>query len=197
MVKNCHSELDSESPSQSLPTGKMRPVIIGIGGSGSGAGKTTLAAMLLKRLPGWGAIKFTKTTLFSSITDDKNVLSKEGKDTRKMLDSGAEKVLWVRSPSPVLAETASMAVEELSQLNGIIAEGNSIIEALNPDIVVFVKGPGRESKKSAERILDMADVVIAGREVLQDAPEKAKIFHADDMQACIDFIIGLLHKTIK
>jgi len=175
----------------------MRPVIIGIGGSRSGAGKTTVAALLLKRLRGWGAIKFTKTSLYSSITNNMEIVSEEGKDTKKMLDSGAEKVLWVRSPSPVLAETASMAVEELSQLNGIIAEGNSIIEALNPDIVVFVKGPGRESKKSAERILDMADVIIAGREVLQGAPEKAKIFHVDDTEAYIDFIKGLIHKTAR
>jgi uridine kinase len=35
----------------------MRPVIIGIGGAHSGAGKTTIASLILKRLKGWGAIK--------------------------------------------------------------------------------------------------------------------------------------------
>jgi len=174
----------------------MRPVIIGIGGSGSGAGKTTFAAMLLKKLPGWGAIKFTKTTLFSSITDDEKLISQDGKDTKKMLDAGAGKVLWVSSPSSGLAETAYMAVEMLAQFEGIVVEGNSIIEVLKPDIVVFVKGPGRELKKGAERVLGMADVVIDRNKVFEGAPEKAKIFHVDDMQAYIDFIIGLAHGRV-
>jgi molybdopterin-guanine dinucleotide biosynthesis protein len=173
----------------------MRPVIIGIGGSGSGSGKTTLAVLLLKRLPGWGAIKFTKTTLFSSITDDEKVISQEGKDTKKMLDSGAGKVLWVSSPSSGLAETASMAVEMLAQFKGIVVEGNSIIEVLKPDIVIFVKGSAKELKKGAERVLSMADVFIGEKEDLEDVPEKAKIFHTCDMKDCIDFIIGLVRKT--
>ena len=170
----------------------MRPVIIGIGGSGSGAGKTTLAAMLLKKLPGWGAIKFTKSALFSSITDDEEVISQEGKDTKIMLDSGAGKVLWVSSPSSGLAETASMAVEMLAQFKGIVVEGNSIIEVLKPDIVIFVKGPAKELKKGSERVLSMADVFIGEKEDLQGVPDKARIFHVDDIKACTDFVVGLI-----
>ncbi|MDH5767928.1 MAG: hypothetical protein OEZ31_03100, partial [Nitrospirota bacterium] len=70
----------------------MRPFIIGIGGAHSGAGKTAYASLILKRLKGWGAIKYTKTSLYSSITDDVKILSEKGKDTKRLLDSGAERV---------------------------------------------------------------------------------------------------------
>jgi LAO/AO transport system kinase len=141
----------------------MRPVIIGVGGAHSDSGKTTYAALLLERLKGWGAIKFTKTGLYSSVIDDEEVLSEEGKDTRRMLDAGAERVLWVKAPRSELGEVLSLAVERLSCLRGIVVEGNSAIEFLRPDIIIFIFGddPGR-IKESAKGILRDADVVISG-----------------------------------
>ena len=140
----------------------MKPIIIGIGGGHSGAGKTTIACEILKKVEGWGAIKFTKTSFYSSITDDQEVLSEKGKDTGRLLEAGAEKVLWVQSSGDELAETASMAVQMLSNLPGIVVEGNSMIEVLTPDIVVFVAGSRERFKPGAERVLGMADIVIDG-----------------------------------
>ena len=71
----------------------MKHIIIGIGGGHSGAGKTTMACEILKKVEGWGAIKFTKTSFYSSITDDQEVLSAKGKDTGRLLEAGAERVL--------------------------------------------------------------------------------------------------------
>jgi molybdopterin-guanine dinucleotide biosynthesis protein len=172
----------------------MRPVIIGIGGAYSGAGKTTYASLILKRLKGWGAIKYTKTSLYCSIIDDIEILSEEGKDTKKLLGSGAEKVLWVQSPYDNLTETLQMAVESLSYLKGIIVEGNSAIEVIKPDIVVFISGTEKEIKKGAEEILNMADVVIFNEEPPQGTPESAKRFRKDDVEGCIDFITGLINE---
>jgi len=171
----------------------MRPVIIGIGSNYSGAGKTTWASLILKRLKGWGAIKYTKTPLYSSVTDDLKILSEKGKDTRRLLDAGAGKVVWVRSPYGGLRETLEMAVENLSDLKGILVEGNSAIEILKPDVVIFVSGtePGK-SKKSADRILSMTDVVIFDKEPPQGIPKNAKRFRRDDVEGFVEFITGLV-----
>src|SRR4030043_256168 len=120
----------------------MRPVIIGIGGAQSGAGKTTIASLILKRLKGWGAIKYTKNSLYCSITDDLKILSEKGKDTKRLLDAGAEGKI----------------------------------------------------KKGAEKILEMADVVIFDKKPPQGTPKDAKRFHRDDVEGVIDFIMGLIKK---
>ncbi|MDI6800695.1 MAG: hypothetical protein QMD01_01365 [Thermodesulfovibrionales bacterium] len=163
------------------------PLTIGIGGSHSGTGKTTIAAALLKYLathspihpfthsPKIGAIKYTKTAFYSSITDDKTILRQEDKDTRRLLDAGAEEVLWVQSPESGLEETLPMAVERLSHLDGIIIEGNSAIEFLKPDIVIFLfRGSGKNLKPSARKLLKQADIMLILGDAEQPARSKAR-----------------------
>lgn len=167
----------------------MRPLIIGIGGSSSKVGKTTLACRLLKTptFRGWGAIKYTKTSLYSSIIDDHELL--KDKDTGRLIKAGAESVLWVRSPYRELHELLEIATQRLSHLKGVIIEGNSAIEVLRPDIVIFIC-KGAEFKSSAEAILRMADIVIGNL-----PPEKsstAKSFNVEDVDSYINFIRGLI-----
>jgi LAO/AO transport system kinase len=154
----------------------MVPFIIGIGGSYSGVGKTTLSAAILKHFKKlrseltpsacslvnkkWGAIKYTKTAFFTSIVYDELIIGQQNKDTKRLLDAGAEKVLWVQSPREELKEVLPLAIERLSYLDCIIVEGNSAIEFLKPDIVIFIKGLNKTIKPSAERILPLSDVVI-------------------------------------
>lgn len=140
--------------------------MIGIGGAHSGAGKTACAGLLFRHLRGWGGIKCTKTGLYASITDDPEILRTADKDTCRMLEAGAERVLWVQSPPAELGEVLPAAVERLSDLRGIVVEGNSAIEFLKPDIIIFISGtdPGR-MKEGAREILQRADVVVPGEEV--------------------------------
>jgi molybdopterin-guanine dinucleotide biosynthesis protein len=176
----------------------MKPIIIGIGGGHSGAGKTKVACRILEKVEGWGAIKFTKTSFYSSITDDQKVLSEKGKDTGRLLEAGAEKVLWVQSSGDELAETASMAVQMLSKLPGIVVEGNSMIEVLTPDIVVFVAGSKERFKPGAERVLGMADIVITDEESPQGVPERAERFHSADVERCMHYLSERIQRiTIK
>jgi molybdopterin-guanine dinucleotide biosynthesis protein len=171
----------------------MRPILVGIGGAYSGAGKTTYASLILRKFKGWGAIKYTRTPFYSYITDDFKILSQKGKDTKRLLDSGAEKVLWVRSPYDGLSETLQTALDSLSRMEGVIIEGNSAIEVLKPDIVIFVSGPDKEkSKISAKKILDIADVVIFEKDPPPDAPEGAKKFCKDDHEGFLKYIISLI-----
>ena len=172
----------------------MRPVLLGIGGSRSGAGKTTVACEILRNLSGWGAIKYTKTSLYGSITDDIKVLSGKGKDTKRFLDSGADKVLWVRAPFHELPEILPMAVGMFSNFKGVVIEGNSAIDILRPDIVIFVSGHEGEIKRGAEKILRMADVVVFDGEPPFGTPRRAKNFRRDEVGKILDFISGVIKK---
>jgi molybdopterin-guanine dinucleotide biosynthesis protein len=157
-----------------------------------------MACEILKKVEGWGAIKFTKTSFYSSITDDQEVLSAKGKDTGRLLEAGAEKVLWVQSSGDELAETASMAVQMLSNLPGIVVEGNSMIEMLPPDIVVFVAGVKERFKPGAERVLGMADIVITDKESPQEVPEHAERFYTADVERCMYYLLERIQRiTIK
>ncbi|MEW6569807.1 MAG: hypothetical protein AB1390_01330 [Nitrospirota bacterium] len=172
----------------------MAPITVGIGGAHSGVGKTSLASLILKRLKGWGAIKYTNTPLYCSIIDDIEILSEPGKDTKRLLDAGAEKVLWVQSPSSELGDVLPRAIEILSHLKGIMVEGNGAVEALKPDIVIFVCGTKNEEfKKSAENLLNMADVVLCD-EVPSGIPEVAKKFRKEDIDECVNFVIDAVRK---
>ena len=155
----------------------MRPLIIGIGGAHSGSGKTEVASLLLQHLRGWGAIKYTKTELYCSIIDDPDILSMEGKDTRRLLDSGAARVLWLKSPSHDLINVLHLSIDRLSDLKGIVVEGNSAIEFIKPDIIIFISGNNTEwIKESAERILGMAHAVVIGERQSISLPEGVKRF---------------------
>jgi molybdopterin-guanine dinucleotide biosynthesis protein len=166
--------------------------MIGIGGGYSGSGKTTVACEILKKLKGWGAIKYTKTFLYSSIIDNKDVLSEEGKDTKKLLDAGAEEVLWARAPFSELSEILPLAVEMLSHLKGIVVEGNSAIEILNPDIVIFVSGKYKKFKPGAEKILRMADIVIFDTEPPPGIPQDAERFRRDKVEDIFECLSGFI-----
>ena len=181
-----------------------RPFIIGIGGTHSGAGKTTVAEALLRhtakgvKKPGWGAIKYTKTAIYASIIDDPETLTQESKDTARLINAGAEKVLWVQSPPEELKEVLPVAVDRLSNLRGIIVEGNSAIEFLKPDIVIFVSGrQGGSLKKSAERVLETADIILYEDEPSMKLPAKAKRFKVvfapmSGFDECMDYVQQLM-----
>lgn len=169
--------------------------IIGIGGSGSGSGKTTVACHLLNRLKGWAAIKCTPTLLYSSVTDDPETLGQKDKDTGKYLEAGASEVLWVQSTRDDLRETLKIAVDRLSHLEGIIVEGNSAIEVLRPDVVIFISVSGPEAeKKSARTVLESAEVVIFETVPPAGIPERAKIFQKDDREGYINYVTGIVSK---
>lgn len=153
----------------------MKPFIILIGGPYSGCGKTTFGTGLLKSLgKGWAVIKYTKTGFYSSIIRDRETLSKKGKDTERYLEAGAEEVLWLQSPEENLAELLSISLERLYKYKGIIVEGNSPIEFLAPDVVVFVDGIDKPKKPSSLKVLKRAHIIVKpleSRKALEETKE--------------------------
>jgi molybdopterin-guanine dinucleotide biosynthesis protein len=173
----------------------MRPLIIGIGGAHSGAGKTTVACEILRRFSGWGAIKYTRTSLYSCIIDDIAVLSEAGKDTKRFLDAGAETVLWIRSSFSELPEVLSMAVQMLNYLQGILIEGNSAIQVIKPDIVLYVSGDEARSKNGADKILGMAQMIIFQKKLPKQMPNDIPGFHIDDIKGYVRLLKGIIEEN--
>ncbi|MBI4699022.1 MAG: hypothetical protein HY758_09010 [Nitrospirae bacterium] len=134
--------------------------IISVTGAHSNVGKTSLCSILLKMLSGYGAVKFTKTALLTSLTYDKKILREEGKDTALFLQSGAEKVLWIQSPYNELEDVLMLAIGRMRGLKGVIIEGNSPVDFLNPHLIIFIIGNDGKIKASAEKVSKKADIVI-------------------------------------
>ena len=172
----------------------MRPFILGIGGAHSGAGKTAVACEILRRFAGWGAIKYTETSLYSCIIDDLSALSEPGKDTKRFLDAGAEKVLWVRSPLSALPEVLSMAGAMLTHLKGILIEGNSAIQVMKPDIVLYVSGDTARSESGAARVRAMAQIVLFPEAFPKQIPDDIPGFPIYDINGYIRLLKELLRK---
>ncbi len=140
----------------------MKKKIISICGAHSGCGKTFIAELLLRSLQGrWAAIKYTRTAFYTTVKESAASDDIEGKDTWRMKQAGADPVLWVQAPEDQLAEPLEIAMSMLSGAEGVIIEGNSVIEFLNPDVVIFVFGEDdKRIKESARKILPRADIVI-------------------------------------
>lgn len=142
-----------------------QPFIISIGASSSGSGKTTLGVKILKGLDDCSVIKYTKTVSYTSIIEDQEILDVNGKDTSLYIRGGAKKVLWLQSPGENLYDALNTCLERLSEQRYIIIEGNSPIEFLNPHLVLFLVNRKRAFKKSAEKIIKKADLVIENEEI--------------------------------
>ncbi|MCK5009942.1 MAG: hypothetical protein KAS98_05615, partial [Deltaproteobacteria bacterium] len=70
--------------------------VVTVSGAQKGVGKTALAEILLKNLPGFAAIKITMTDLYTSVSEDDEDIMIPDTDTFRMKKSGAEKVVWVK-----------------------------------------------------------------------------------------------------
>ena len=140
------------------------PKIISVTGAHSMVGKTTLCSILLNEFRGFGAIKFTKTPLYASLTDDIKILNQKGKDTGIFLESGAERVIWIQSPYYELENILKTALGRMADLKGVVIEGNSPVDFLNPHLIVFIIGVDGEIKPSALEVSKKADIIIINSE---------------------------------
>ncbi len=163
-----------------------RPILVGIGASHSGSGKTFLASTILRhfcQIPNpqsptpltWGAIKYTRTQSAPELITDLTILMEHGKDTWQMLTSGSMEVVWVRSERSGLKELLPKALKRLCHLDLIIVEGNSAIEFLKPDIVIFIFGKGKKRwKPGIEELAVRADIILNDSEVKLPADFQTK-----------------------
>jgi len=156
------------------------PLFIGVGGSKSGVGKTAFIESLIKQMKKQKAekikviaVKYTKTSLYSSIIKEDSIIEKEGKDTLRIKKAGADHVYWVKATDNDLPEIAeklrgeifiSTVSQDELETHIIIIEGNSLVRIMQPDVIIFLKGQNDDQiKPSGKALLKIADIVIEGK----------------------------------
>src|SRR3954464_12869850 len=153
----------------------MNPTIVAVSGLSSNTGKTTLVCELLRRLPGWEAIKLTRGHYRSCgkdphgccvsdlLRDEPLIRSgreanyESGKDTGRFWDAGASNVHWVIVKDDQVAQGISEALTRVKAA-GVIVEGNSFLEHVKPDLsIMCARAAGGKIKPSARRALANSD----------------------------------------
>lgn len=148
-----------------------RPLIIAVGGFASEVGKTTLMCELLRHLPGWEAIKTTRGHYRSCgkdphaccvshlLSDEPVILSGRertyaiGKDTGRYWDAGASNVHWMIVTDEQVEKGINQTLA-LVQSEGVLVEGNSFTQFVEPEYFVMVaRGSDFKIKGSARKCL--------------------------------------------
>ena len=145
-----------------------QPIIVAVSGLSSNTGKTTLVCELLQRLPGWEAIKLTRGHYRSCgkdpsgccvsdlLRDEPLIRSgresnyEKGKDTGRFWDADAANVHWVIVNEEQVAQGISEALSRIKSA-GVIVEGNSFLEFINPDYAIICARAGENKMKSSAR----------------------------------------------
>jgi len=144
------------------------PIIVAVSGLSSNTGKTTLACELIRRLPGWEAIKLTRGHYRSCGKDPSgccvsDLLSDEplirsgreanyerGKDTGHFWDAGAANVHWVIAGEEQVEEGIRSALSRVKSA-GVIVEGNSFLDYIKADFAITCARAGENKMKSSAR----------------------------------------------
>ena len=155
--------------------------LIIVGGSTRNIGKTSVVAGLitaLRRME-WTAIKVTQyghgicsangKECDCATADHMVAFTEErdrsgGSDTSRYLAAGAKRSLWVRTQQGELFEAMPRLRREIAQGGNVIAESNSLLQFIQPDLFLSVLDPAVEDfKGSARRYLDRADLILITR----------------------------------
>ena len=146
-------------------------------GLSSNTGKTTLVCELLRRLPGWEAIKLTRGHYRSCgkdpqgccvsdlIRDEPLIRSgreanyEPGKDTGRFWDAGASNVHWVIVGEDQVENGIKQALARV-KAKGVVVEGNSFLDFVQADLSIICARAGQNKMKaSARRTLAKANVL--------------------------------------
>src|SRR5262245_15804074 len=154
-----------------------QPTIIAVSGFSSNVGKTTLVCELLKRLPGWEAIKLSrghyrscgKDPLACCVSDligaepvvrsGREANYERGKDTGRFWDVGATNVHWTIVSDEQVEQGIKEAISRV-RAPGVIVEGNSFLQYVDADFAIMcARSEGGKLKQSARDVLKKADVL--------------------------------------
>jgi molybdopterin-guanine dinucleotide biosynthesis protein len=154
-----------------------QPTIVAVSGLSSNTGKTTLVCELLRRLPGWEAIKLTRGHYRSCgknpegccvsdlireeplIRSGREANYEVGKDTGRYWDAGAADVHWVIAGEDQVEAGIKEALSRV-RAEGVVVEGNSFLDFIEADFAIMCARAGENKlKTSAKRTLARADAL--------------------------------------
>ena len=153
------------------------PVVVAVSGFSSNVGKTTLACELLRRLPGWEAIKLSrghyrscgKDPIACCVSDligaepvvrtGREANYERGKDTGRFWDVGATNVHWTIVSDEQVEQGIKEAISRV-RAPGVIIEGNSFLQFIDADLAIMcARSEGGKVKPSAREVLGKSDVL--------------------------------------
>lgn len=156
---------------------KKRLTVVAISGFSSNVGKTTLMCELLRRLPGWEAIKLTRGhyrscgrdpagCCVSDLLRDEPVIRSGreanyqfGKDTGLFWQAGAANVHWVIVKDDQVERGIKHALARV-EADGVLIEGNSFLDYVRPHLAVMCAlSEGGKIKPSARAALKRSDLL--------------------------------------
>ncbi len=165
----------------------MTLTTVAIGGFTSNSGKTTLVCELLRRLPGWEAIKQTRghyrscgkdphACCVSHLLGDEPTLRSgraetyaPGKDTGRYWDAGAANVHWLIATDRQV-EHGIKAALACVRAPGVLVEGNSFVSYVPVDFsIMCVPQRAEQIKPTARRALARCDALYLFTEAGDDA----------------------------
>jgi molybdopterin-guanine dinucleotide biosynthesis protein len=183
------------------------PTIVAVSGLSSNTGKTTLVCELLKRLPGWEAIKLTRGHYRSCgkdpqgccvsdlIRDEPLIRSgreanyEAGKDTGHFWDAGAANVHWVIAGEDQVEAGITEALSRV-RTECVIVEGNSFLDYVKADFAIMCARAGENKlKTSARRTLEKADALYLSS--IDDSDRETAIESFEKWQASLSINLNL------
>ncbi len=157
------------------------PRMLLVGATGRNAGKTVLAAELIRRFSARAPVIGAKVTAIAErdgqcprggkgcgvctslegaycITREEE--GAEGKDTQRLLSAGAQRVYWLRVLKPHLEEGARALLDQAGADAWVVCESNSLRTVVKPGLFIMVTGQGKAAlKPSAEVVYDKMDLL--------------------------------------
>jgi hypothetical protein len=175
--------------------------LVSVSGATSRAGKTALAASLIRAVPAGTAValKFTTTEdVFERcprgtpcavcdidvpyrIVTEPRILAEPGTDTERLGRAGAARVLWVIAKAGAARAAWEASRERIAGAGLVVLEGSTIVTCVQPDLTTFVVHPFLSVsrwKETSGPLLRRADVVIVNRPAGEPRPPAPPVLAA-------------------
>jgi hypothetical protein len=175
--------------------------LVSVAGACSRAGKTALAATLLRSLPAGSAlaVKFTTTEdVFERcprgtacvvcdidvpfrIVEDPAVLREPGTDTDRLAAAGARRVLWTIARLSHAAAAWRATRERIEGAGHVVIEGSTVVELARPAALFFVVHPFLSPsrwKPTSGPLVARADTLVVNRPSSEARPPAPEVMDA-------------------
>jgi hypothetical protein len=156
------------------------PGMIMIGGTARYVGKTTCACAVIDRFKDTGDITAIKTTIFDAtsleydpywgpvtytdpesrvfLTEDMN--APPGKDTGRLRDAGAKRVLWLHTVDAELEYSARILSDIIGSSTVSVCESTGLRAVVEPDLFIMLQAKNTQQiKQSARTVMHYADII--------------------------------------
>jgi hypothetical protein len=158
------------------------PGMVMIGGTARHCGKTGFACYVIDRYkyacditavktsifdaesleyePYWGTILYTDPESRVFLTEDMNAPA--GKDTGRMRDAGAKRVLWLHAVYSQLELSAKILKDVLGPGTVSVCESTGLRAVVEPDVFILVHSKETQQvKPTAQNVMHHADIITA------------------------------------